>query len=276
MDLSTVFAVLLSVVACLFVALAIVRAKFGERCRPVWRPEPEETVFERADGTTGTFPLLTRDAATIDLSVVVPAYNERNRIAKMLHEAQAVLKEWPGESEIVVVDDGSRDGTAAYVRETFPSVRVLALPRNCGKGGAVRRGMLVARGQLLLMADADGATAFHELRRLRAALPPGGVALGSRAHVQAAATAQRSVLRNALMRAFHLVVRAVGVHGIGDTQCGFKLSGPFSPHPLFFSSLASYLLFLRVMRGVGDCFQPLCDSFFSQYSSPFLLAQTAF
>ena len=215
--------VVLVLVACLVLAgLMVVRAKYSERRRPQWRTEAGETEFQRSDGTRGTFASLLTDAASIDLTVVVPAFNEQSRIAPMLDEAQAVLKEWPGESEIIVVDDGSRDGTAQYVRETFPEVRVLALRRNRGKGGAVRCGMMAARGRLLLMADADGATSFGDLKRLVSSLPKGGVAVGSRAHVQDEATAERSALRNLLMRGFHLVVRAVGVRDIRDTQCGFK------------------------------------------------------
>jgi dolichyl-phosphate beta-glucosyltransferase len=103
-------------------------------------------------------------------------------------------------------------------------IRVLKLVQNRGKGGAVRCGMMSARGKLLLMADADGATLFRDLERLMAALlSPRGIAVGSRAHVVSEAVARRSALRNLLMRGFHLIVRWVGIGGVRDTQCGFKL-----------------------------------------------------
>lgn len=88
----------------------------------------------------------------------------------------------------------------------------------------MRCGMMSSRGSLLLMADADGATLFRDIERLELALSrPFGIAVGSRAHVVSEAVARRSALRNLLMRAFHLVVRWVGIKGIRDTQCGFKL-----------------------------------------------------
>jgi dolichyl-phosphate beta-glucosyltransferase len=84
--------------------------------------------------------------------------------------------------------------------------------------------MMSARGKLLLMADADGATLFRDVERLLSAvLLPRGIAVGSRAHVVNEAVARRSALRNMLMWGFHLVVRLVGVAGVRDTQCGFKL-----------------------------------------------------
>ncbi len=84
--------------------------------------------------------------------------------------------------------------------------------------------MMSAGGRLLLMVDADGATLFRDLERLMAAiLPPRGVAVGSRAHVVSEAVARRSALRNLLMWGFHWVVRWVGIAGVRDTQCGFKL-----------------------------------------------------
>ena len=132
-----------------------------------------------------------------------------------------------------MVDDGSRDGTSrvalAYsAKHTCDLVRVMTLPQNVGKGGAVQQGMLHARGRYLLMVDADGATDIRDLAKLEAKLPPRDVVvpivvLGSRAHLEAAAIAQRSALRNVLMHAFHALVAVLAVRGIRDTQCGFKL-----------------------------------------------------
>uniref|UniRef100_A0A1I8F6E1 dolichyl-phosphate beta-glucosyltransferase n=1 Tax=Macrostomum lignano TaxID=282301 RepID=A0A1I8F6E1_9PLAT len=121
---------------------------------------------------------------------------------------------------VIVVDDGSDDATDRvalyYSRRVGPDrLRLLKLARNLGKGGAVRRGMLAARGQRLLFADADGATRFSDLDRLERELQSctGGRCInalicGSRAHLQQDAVAQRSFVRNLLMHGFHLTPNA--------------------------------------------------------------------
>lgn len=169
----------------------------------------------------------------VHLSVVIPAYNERERLPVMLREAAAYLSTRSFAFEVLVVDDGSSDGTAgvaeALGRELFPGgeLRAVVLARNRGKGGAVREGALRSRGAWVLVADADGATRFSDHARLEQAAmeKKAGVACGSRAHmVGTDAVAKRSALRNLLMRCFHVVVTVVGgVAGVEDTQCGFKL-----------------------------------------------------
>lgn len=154
----------------------------------------------------------------------------------MMGEMIAYLRERRVPSwEIIIVDDGSHDRTgdvALEYSEKWGSdrVRLLRLRQNCGKGGAVRKGMLRARGEYLLMVDADGATEAAELRKLMEELSKIehdglGVAVGSRAHiVDTDAVAHRSALRNLLMHGFHAFVAVLaGGHGVRDTQCGFKL-----------------------------------------------------
>lgn len=195
-----------------------------------------------------------------ELTVVIPAYNEEQRLPATLQEMLSYLqrrRDRQGAAftyEVIIVDDGSRDGTvraaSEFVRKHgFDAVRVLRLPRNCGKGYAVKSGMLCSRGQRLLMMDADGATKVSDLERLEAKLAeicshkegplnsphankaaatasPGaalGFVLGSRAHMQESATAKRSALRNFLMHGFHVLVMMVVGNRIRDTQCGFKL-----------------------------------------------------
>ncbi len=120
--------------------------------------------MDPVSGRTLPFPSLLLDEATLDLSVVVPAYNEERRLSPMLDEALAHLTRTTLSWEIIVVDDGSRDGTGQLVLDAYTRVlgtervRLLKLRQNRGKGGAVRRGMMQARGRMLLMADADGAT----------------------------------------------------------------------------------------------------------------------
>ncbi|WIA10119.1 hypothetical protein OEZ85_010326 [Tetradesmus obliquus] len=199
-------------------------------------------------------------AATKRLSVVVPAYNEEDRLPATLDETLAYLqrrrnKEGPAFTyEVIIVDDGSKDSTAAVAmgfvkRHGVDAVRLLRLPYNCGKGRAVREGMLIARGELCLMMDADGATRVSDMENLEAAVKevavaswgkgktltssaatavpdaggPLAVAVGSRAHLEKAALAQRSKLRNFLMHGFHFLVTFVAGHAVADTQCGFKM-----------------------------------------------------
>src|SRR5581483_843455 len=117
-------------------------------------------------------------------SIVIPAYDEAVRLPGFLKDVLAYFEERDETFEVVVVDDGSTDGTAERVREvavTRAAVVVHALDRNRGKGAAVRAGMARARGALRLMADADGATPIAEVGRLEAALRAGAdVAVGSR------------------------------------------------------------------------------------------------
>lgn len=176
----------------------------------------------------------------VELSVIVPAYKEETRLALGIDAMIPFLKERQAKDprrtwEIVIVDDGSPDGTTKaaleYVKkEGVSKIRVLTLKKNRGKGGAVKRGMMVARGKYLLMADADGATQFSDIQHLEHKIESvqrdgQGVAVGSRAHLEEAdVVRKRALLRNILMWGFHFLVSFVGgIHGVRDTQCGFKL-----------------------------------------------------
>jgi dolichyl-phosphate beta-glucosyltransferase len=165
----------------------------------------------------------------IALSVVIPAYNEQDRLLPYLTSITRYLSRRGDRYEIVIVDDGSTDETAKRV-EIFavvsPAVRLIRLPANRGKGAAVQAGMQAAHGDLRLMADADGATPIQELERLERAVTEGAdLAIGSRFlasrddryHVQA--RWHRTLLGNL----FNHVAQRLGLAGISDTQCGFKL-----------------------------------------------------
>ncbi|GAB1722676.1 MAG: glycosyltransferase [Nitrospira sp. CR1.1] len=166
---------------------------------------------------------------TPDLSVIIPAYNEARRLPLFLQRVIAHLAQRGQPYEILVVDDGSQDQTAQAVTlaaHTCPSVRLIQLTCNMGKGAAVRRGMQAARGTIQLFADADGATPIEELERLEAALGAGAdLAIGSRALAShnPAFTVHARWHRSVLGSLFNNVVRQLGVHHIADTQCGFKL-----------------------------------------------------
>lgn len=165
--------------------------------------------------------------AVRDWSVVIPAYNEAMRLPAYLKEVVAYFDGRGQPYEVVVVDDGSRDATADCVRELarlHPSVRLHALPENRGKGCAVRTGMTVASGALRLMADADGATPIVEVKRLEAAMQAGAdLAVGSRALPDPSVVVRARTHRKLSGQVWSRLVRALGVSGVVDTQCGFKL-----------------------------------------------------
>ena len=161
------------------------------------------------------------------LSVVIPAYHEEARLERTLREALLDLRARGTSCEVIVVDDGSRDGTSALVlrmEEEFPELRLIRLPENRGKGYAVRTGIVNATGKQVLFADADGATPFHEIERLERALSEGAdIAIGSRATARAQISVTARFHRRIIGRVFHALVSAIAVRGFHDTQCGFKL-----------------------------------------------------
>ena len=163
---------------------------------------------------------------TVRLSVIIPAYNEAERLPVFLDSVLAWCGEHEPSFEVIVVDDGSSDATV--VEASKRAVRVISHKQNAGKGAAVRTGMLAARGELRLFADADGATAISELPTLLKSTA--AIAIGSREGRDKRVEA--SALRRFLGRWFNRAVRMGAVKGILDTQCGFKLFRP-AAHGLF-------------------------------------------
>ncbi len=161
------------------------------------------------------------------LSVVIPAYNEAQRLPLYLPRVQSFCHGLDAEAEILVVDDGSKDGTAAYVESLAAedsAIRLLRQPRNQGKGAAVRRGVSEARGAFILFADADGATPIGEASKLLAAGRRGtDVVIGSRKAADSETRRERSAIRSLLGSVFYRITNLLAVPGILDTQCGFKL-----------------------------------------------------
>ncbi len=160
------------------------------------------------------------------LSIVIPAYNEAQRIGKTLQTVCAYLKQQPYPAEVIVVDDGSDDATADAVAPFcggVPPVHLLHNERNRGKGFSVRRGFSHARGAYLLFSDADLSTPIEEVEKLFAALQePCGIAIGSRALPASRVEVHQSWYRESMGRLFNILVQAMIVPGIYDTQCGFK------------------------------------------------------
>lgn len=167
------------------------------------------------------------------LSVILPAWNEAERLGATLEAVGAFLSAHAPGGEVLVVDDGSTDGTPDVARRL--GARVLVHPENRGKGAAVRTGMLAAEGDFRLFCDVDLSTPMEEALRLRAALERGGaVALGSRMISGATVTRARQRRRAALSVVFNQLIRELAP-GVSDTQCGFKM----------FTAEAANLLFRR-------------------------------
>jgi dolichyl-phosphate beta-glucosyltransferase len=156
------------------------------------------------------------------LSIIIPAYNEERRLGSTLERISAFLSAKPYSFEIIVVDNASRDATAA-VASSHPGVRLLSEPIR-GKGAAVRTGILAAGGDYLLFSDADLSTPVEELDRLFAALGRGyDLAIASRGLPASRLVVRQPLYRELIGRAGNLLVRLLLLPGIADTQCGFKL-----------------------------------------------------
>jgi glycosyltransferase involved in cell wall biosynthesis len=159
------------------------------------------------------------------LSLVIPAYNEQARLPYTLSEIQAYVCREPLDCEVVVVDNGSHDATSVVVQQAasrFPKLRLLRTDRH-GKGLAVRTGVLAARGEVVIFADADLSWSVADLARFVALVDPirSPVVIGSREGYGARRIGEPAY-RHLMGRVFNRVVQAVAVPGIEDSQCGFK------------------------------------------------------
>jgi glycosyltransferase involved in cell wall biosynthesis len=164
-------------------------------------------------------------AAPLDVSVIVPAYNEEKRLPPTLARIGEYLAARRFTSEILVVDDGSRDQTAQVVeswRERVAGLRLVSNGANRGKGYSVRHGMLEARGNIALFTDADLSAPIDEADKLLAALETSDVAIGSRALDRSVIDVHQSGRREFAGRSFNWAVRALTGVPFADTQCGFK------------------------------------------------------
>ncbi|MFJ6706189.1 MULTISPECIES: dolichyl-phosphate beta-glucosyltransferase [unclassified Streptomyces] len=170
---------------------------------------------------------MTAPQETVDLSVVIPAYNEEARLGPTLDAVTRYLADHEsrfGTWEVIVSDDGSTDGTREVAALGRPRVRLVTADRNRGKGNALRLGVAASTGRRVLVTDADLAAPIEELDQLDKALGEGCVAaIGSRAVPGAEIFDHQHRLRELLGRAGNLLIRATAVPGIKDTQCGFKL-----------------------------------------------------
>jgi len=162
------------------------------------------------------------------MSIVIPAYNEEKRIAGSLLETCAYMNDFGLEYEIIVVDDGSSDGTGRtvdHIAMHVRNVRLVRYEKNRGKGHALRTGVLGTKGDLILVMDADLSTPMEELRKLMPYLSEGGfdIAIGSRALALSDIIKKQPWWRRGMGKMFNKIVKAIVIGGFNDTQCGFKL-----------------------------------------------------
>jgi dolichyl-phosphate beta-glucosyltransferase len=175
--------------------------------------------------------------AAPELSIVIPCYNEEQRLPRTIEQIERHFDGKQVSYELILVDDGSRDGTRMIMdsaAERNPAVRLEALPQNRGKGRALAEGVAAARGAEILVTDADLSTPIEELDKLRAELRKGaGVAIGSRALKESRVEVSQPIYRVLMGKAFNLLVQVVLLPGIWDTQCGFKLFRADVAHDAF-------------------------------------------
>jgi dolichyl-phosphate beta-glucosyltransferase len=158
------------------------------------------------------------------LSIVIPAYNEESRLPKSLPQVIDFIRQQDYVAEVIIVDDGSVDRTAEIVRHFQDEASFITLLQveHGGKGHAVRAGMMQARGEFIFLCDSDLSMPIHEVPKF---LPPRldgyDVAIASR-EIKGARRYNEPAYRHLMGRVFNLIVRLLAVHGIQDTQAGFK------------------------------------------------------
>jgi dolichyl-phosphate beta-glucosyltransferase len=159
-------------------------------------------------------------------SIVIPAYNETARIERALASVSGCIRKRGWDAEVLVVDDGSTDNTAALVEawaESHPEVRLIRNRENRGKGYSVRNGMLRAAGEIVMFTDADLSSPIEEAERLFTAIADGAdVAIGSRWLTGKRIVHKQPLYRRFFGRCFNALTRSVMRLPFADTQCGFK------------------------------------------------------
>ncbi len=171
----------------------------------------------------------------MDLSVIIPAYNEEERLPEMLLDLQSFLNEYEGTYEIIVVNDGSKDNTVGVVRDfekKWDHIKLINNQENAGKGAVVRQGMLKSSGELRIFADADGATPFREITKLLEASKKGSdVVIASRA--MKSSNVKTNWFLRFRGRVFNFLVNRILGLKLTDLQCGFKLFNKESAQIIF-------------------------------------------
>jgi dolichyl-phosphate beta-glucosyltransferase len=223
------------------------------------RHDVVEETRGKLDELSGTLGMQRTSKDTIHLSIVIPAYNERNRLPKTVLEAIVWCHHNVPSYEIIIADNGSSDDTVEISRlfsEYDRNVKVLCCP-HLGKGATVRTGILNASGQYILFMDADGATPLAEIHKLMAKIDAGySVAIGSRVPRLPGETKVKAALhRRIIGRTFAALVKLFAIDGISDTQCGFKIFDKHAARELFFRQKVNGFAFdveiLYLARSLG-------------------------
>ena len=181
------------------------------------------------------YDLLTNTTELTDLSIVIPAYNEQDRLSSTLDATIEFLNKWakqkPLSWEIVLVNDGSKDKTIDVIQRycnKYYNIKGVSFSFNCGKGAAVKYGMLCSNGKSILMMDADLATDINDLPKIYEKLiqttaNEHGMSVGTRKVIEKGKVVKRSALRKLLMFGLHIILKCLCKVEISDTQCGFKI-----------------------------------------------------
>lgn len=162
------------------------------------------------------------------LSVIIPTYNEQNRIQQTIQDISTYFSQHPIRIELIIVDDGSKDNTLSILQKECSSQSVpftiLQNSRNRGKGYSIKRGMLHANGDIRLFTDADLSTPIDEYEKMAQALleEDYDIAIGSRALAESHKTIPQNFVRDRMGKLFGYIVRWLLLPDIQDSQCGFK------------------------------------------------------
>lgn len=159
----------------------------------------------------------------MDLSIVIPAYNEAERLPDTLNRIAKYLKHDQRSVEVLVIDDGSTDATVQAAEQAPLKVRVIRQPKNMGKGAAVRTGMAAAGGDWQYLCDADLSTPIEDLEKLWSRRYDADIILGSRRAVGAEVTKHQAWWKERLGQLGNILIQLLVAPGIKDTRCGFKL-----------------------------------------------------
>lgn len=181
------------------------------------------------------------------LSIVIPAYNEEKRLPPSLKKIFSWLKKQPGNNEIIVVDDGSSDNMLfelEKLKKRIKNLKIISYKPNKGKGYAVKKGMLVAKGEIVVFTDADLSTPIREVEKVVKEITSGvEVVIGSRFIEGAKKSGSVSILRKIASNIFLWGVRALLFYGPKDTQCGFKGFTKKSARKIFRNIKSNSVLF---------------------------------
>lgn len=193
------------------------------------------------------------------LSIIIPAYNEEKRIGRTLRAVSDYLKKQTYDYEILVVNDGSRDGTAPLVKNMEPEIPCLRLIDNAinhGKGYVVRQGMREAKGQIRLFTDADNSTSLDHFALMQPLFESGyEVVIGTRDrrdHPEARQTVAQPFIKRLAGDIGNLIIQLLAVRGTWDTQCGFKAFTAAAAERIFGAAVVNRFAFDVEALGIAQ------------------------